>query len=274
MRQRIVVLAIASLVGVQTASAGGPKLKTEEEKTMYALGVAMSQNLAPLSLTAAEIELVKAGFADGVANKKPKVDMKTFGPKVNEFAKARVATTLAAEKQLSQAFLDKAAAGPGADKKPSGLIYTELKAGDGRQPKPSDMVKVNYTGTLRDGTVFDSSAQRGQPGEFAVHGVIPCWAEALQLMKEHGTAKIVCPPELAYGDKGAPPRIKPGAALAFEIELLEVSPGSVGEHGVPGHGVPEHGVAGHEMLEHGEPAHEGPGAAEPAPGAEGAQKKE
>jgi FKBP-type peptidyl-prolyl cis-trans isomerase FkpA len=277
MRQGIVVLAIASQLGVQTASAGGPKLKTQEEKTLYALGVAMSQNLTPLNLTPAEIELVKAGFADGLSNKKPKVDLKTVGPKVNEFAKARVATTLATEKQLSQAFLEKAAAEAGADKKPSGLIYTELKAGDGLQPKPSDMVKVNYTGTLRDGTVFDSSAERGQPGEFAVHGVIPCWAEALQLMKVHGKAKLVCPAELAYGDRGAPPRIKPGAALVFEIELLEASPGSAGEHGMPPHGMPEHGmpeegVVGHGMPEHGAPVHGGPAGAEPTPGAEGAEK--
>jgi len=269
MRQGIVVLAITSLLGGATASAAGPTLKTEEEKTIYALGVALSQSLAPLSLKPAEIELVKAGFADGASNKKPKVDMKTFGPKVNELAKARVATTLAAEKQAAQAFLEKAAAETGAEKKPSGLIYTELKAGDGRSPKPSDMAKVSYTGTLRDGTVFDSSAQRGQPMQFALHGVIPCWAEALQLMKEHGKAKIVCPAELAYGDKGAPPRIKPGAALVFEIELLEVSPGSVGQHGVPGFGVPEHG-----MPEHGMPEHEGLGAPELMPGAPGSEKKE
>jgi len=264
MRQGIVVLAIASLVVGSTASAADPQLKTDEGKTVYALGVAMSQSLAPLSLTPAEIELVKAGFADGVSNKKPKVDMKTFGPKVNEFAKARVATALAAEKQLSQAFLEKAAAEKGADKKPSGLIYTELKAGDGRQPQPNDMVTVNYTGTLRNGMVFDSSVERGQPGEFAVHGVIPCWAEALQLMKVHGKAKVVCPAGLAYGDKGAPPRIKPGAALVFEIELLEVSPGSPGEHGAHGFGLPEHGL----------PEHEGLGAPDIMPGAPGSEKKE
>jgi FKBP-type peptidyl-prolyl cis-trans isomerase FkpA len=263
MRQVIAVLAISSLVRVATASAAGPTLKTDEQKTVYALGVAISQTLAPLNLTPAEIDLVNAGFADGAAAKKPKVDMKTFGPKVNEFAKARVATTLAAEKQSTEAFLEKAAAETGAEKKPSGLIYTELKAGDGRQPKPTDIVKVSYTGTLRDGTVFDSSAERGQPIEFALHGVIPCWTEGLQLMKEHGKAKIVCPPELAYGDKGAPPRIKPGAALAFEIELLEVSPARRSEHGLPGLALPEHGMTEHDGL-----------ATEPPPSAEGSEKKE
>jgi len=172
--------------------------------------------------------------------------------------------TLAAEKHNAQAFLEQAAAAPGAQKKPSGLIYTELKAGDGPQPKPSDMVKVNYTGRLRDGTVFDSSAQHGQPAELAVHGVIPCWAEALQLMKVHGKAKIVCPPELAYGDQGAPPRIKPGAALMFEIELVQVSPGSPGEHRMPGHVMPEHGLPEHAM----------PDTPEPGPGGDGSEKKE
>jgi FKBP-type peptidyl-prolyl cis-trans isomerase FkpA len=259
MRQRIVVLSIIAVLGVAPAGATGPNLKTDEDKTVYAIGVVLSQSIAPLNLTPAERELLKAGFADGTANKKPRVDMKTFGPKIAAFTQARTAKTLAAEKQSTQTFLEQAAAAPGAQKKPSGLIYTELKAGDGPRPKPSDMVKVNYTGTLRDGTVFDSSAQHGQPGEFAVHGVIPCWAEALQLMKLHGKAKIVCPPELAYGNQGAPPRIKPGAALTFEIELLEVSPGSPGEHGIRGHAMPEHGM---------------PDAPEPAPGAEGPGKTE
>jgi FKBP-type peptidyl-prolyl cis-trans isomerase FkpA len=268
MRQRIVVLSVVAVLGITVpARAAGPNLKTDEDKTVYAIGVVLSQSVAPLNLTPAERELLKAGFADGTANTKPKVDMKTFGPKIAEFTQARTAKTLAAEKQSTKAFLEKAAAAPGAQQKPSGLIYTELKAGDGQQPKPSDMVKVNYTGKLRDGSVFDSSAQRGQPGEFAVHGVIPCWAEALQLMKVHGKAKIVCPPELAYGDQGAPPRIKPGAALTFEIELLEVSPGSPAGPGMPGHGAP-----GFRMPEHGMPEQEMPGA--PAPGAEGSEKKE
>jgi FKBP-type peptidyl-prolyl cis-trans isomerase FkpA len=202
MRRDIVVLVIISLVGATRARAAGPELKTDEDKTVYAIGVALSQNLAPFNLTPAEIELVKAGFADGISNKKPKVDLKTFGPKINELAKARVTQTLEAEKKSAQAFLETAAAEKGAEKKPSGLIYTELKAGDGQQPKASDMVKVHYTGKLRDGTVFDSSVERGEPATFAVHGVIPCWTEGLQLMKEHGKAKLVCPADLAYGDKG------------------------------------------------------------------------
>jgi len=255
MRQGIIVLVMASLVGINAARAADPKLKTEDDKTAYAIGLALSQSITALNLTPAEIELVKAGFVDGVSSKKPKVDMKTFGPKINEFAKARVARALEAEKPGAEAFLEKAAAEEGAQKKPSGLIYTELKAGDGQRPKPSDMVKVNYTGRLRDGTVFDSSAERGQPGEFAVHGIIPCWAEGLQLMKEHGKAKLVCPATLAYGDKGAPPKIKPGAPLVFEIELIEVSPAKVEPNVLP---------EGHPL-----PGHSQPEATDPTPAADG-----
>lgn len=264
MRQSLVVISIIAAVGVSAAGAAGPQLKTDDAKTVYAIGIVLSQSVIPLNLTPAERDLLKAGFADGIAGKKPKVDMKTFGPKIAELSQARSAKTLAAEKQSTQAFLAQAAVEPGAEKKQSGLIYTELKAGDGQQPKVSDMVKVDYIGKLRDGTVFDSSAERGKPPEFAMHGVIPCWAEALQLMKVHGKAKIVCPPELAYGDQGAPPRIKPGAALTFEIELLEVTPGKGGEHGLSRHRMPDHGMPEHDM----------PGASEPAPAADGSEKKE
>jgi len=264
MRQGLILLGLIAVVGAAAARAADPQLKTDDDKTVYAIGIVLSQSVIPLNLTPAERELLKAGFADGVASKKPKVDMKTYGPKIAELSQARSAKTLAAEKQTTQAFLAQAATAPGAEKKPSGLIYTEIKAGDGKQPKLSDMVKVDYTGKLRDGTVFDSSAERGKPPEFAMHGIIPCWAEALQLMKEHGKAKIVCPPELAYGDQGAPPRIKPGAALTFEIELLEVTPGKGGEHGLSGRPMPEHGMPEHGM----------PDASEPPPAAAGPEKQE
>ncbi len=81
---------------------------------------------------------------------------------------------------------------------------------------------VHYHGTLRDGTVFDSSVERGQPAQFALNRVIPCWTEGLQLMKVGGKAKLVCPPEIAYGDRGAGQLIKPGAALTFEVELISI----------------------------------------------------
>jgi FKBP-type peptidyl-prolyl cis-trans isomerase len=83
---------------------------------------------------------------------------------------------------------------------------------------------VNYEGTLIDGTVFDSSIKRGQPAVFNVGAVIPCWSEALMLMKVGGKSHVVCPAELAYGDRGAPPRIRPGSTLVFDIQLLDILP--------------------------------------------------
>ena len=103
----------------------------------------------------------------------------------------------------------------------SGLKITHLVIGEGAHPKAANTVKVHYHGTLRDGTVFDSSVDRGTPAEFPLNRVIPCWTEGLQLMKEGGKSVLVCPADIAYGDRGAG-QIKPGAALRFDVELIEV----------------------------------------------------
>jgi FKBP-type peptidyl-prolyl cis-trans isomerase FkpA len=123
----------------------------------------------------------------------------------------------------AQAYLDKAAVEPGAVKTASGLIYTELRPGNGASPKASDTVKVNYRGTLTDGTEFDSSYKRNEPTEFPLNGVIPCWTEGVQRMKVGGKSRLVCPSNIAYGDRGAGGVIPGGAALIFEIELLSVN---------------------------------------------------
>jgi FKBP-type peptidyl-prolyl cis-trans isomerase FkpA/FKBP-type peptidyl-prolyl cis-trans isomerase FklB len=126
------------------------------------------------------------------------------------------------EKKTGQAFLDKAAAEKGATKTASGLVITTLKAGTGESPKATDKVKVHYHGTLIDGTVFDSSVQRKEPATFALNQVIPCWTEGVQRMKVGGKSRLVCPPEIAYGDRGAGGRIRPGSTLVFVVELLEI----------------------------------------------------
>ncbi len=219
---RSVILAIVLVVLAGPAPAAGPELKTEEQKVLYALGLAVANSLAAFRLSEMELEFVKAGIADGILGRDKKVDLQTYGPKVQELQRARVGAVAAAERKAGQAYLDKAAAEQGAVRTASGLVITTVRPGTGEAPKAADTVKVHYHGTLVDGTVFDSSVQRGQPATFPLKGVIRCWTEGVQLMKVGGKSRLVCPPDLAYGDRGAPPRIKPGATLVFEVELLEI----------------------------------------------------
>jgi FKBP-type peptidyl-prolyl cis-trans isomerase FkpA/FKBP-type peptidyl-prolyl cis-trans isomerase FklB len=222
MRKVLTSSVVAVLVAVTTMSAAAQEPKTDEQKTLYALGVAVSQSLSAFNLTEAELELVKAGLTDGILHKPPKADLQTYGPKIQVLQNTRLAAAAAIEKKVGQAFLDKAATEQGATKTPSGLIITTLKPGGGPSPNATDKVKVHYQGTLTDGSVFDSSVQRGEPVTFPLNGVIGCWTEGVQLMKVGGKSRLVCPSDLAYGDRGAPPRIKPGATLVFEVELLEI----------------------------------------------------
>ncbi len=222
MLKRLALSMVAVLATAAPLYAGGPELKTEDDKTLYALGLALSRNLGSFNLTAAELDIVVAGLTDGALNREKKVELETQGPKIQQFAQARAAAAAETEKKASTAFLEKAAAEKGAKKTASGLIYQELKPGTGDQPKATDKVKVHYHGTLIDGTVFDSSVQRGQPASFPLNGVIKCWTEGVQLMKVGGKGKLICPSDIAYGDRGSPPKIKPGATLVFEVELLEI----------------------------------------------------
>ena len=133
--------------------------------------------------------------------------------------KDRAAT---AEKQASREYAEQAAKEKRAVVSESGLIFTNITEGLGAKPTIVDVVTVNYHGTLRDGSVFDSSVDRGQPATFALNRVIPCWTEGLQKMQVGGKAKLVCPAEIAYGDRGAGQFIDPGAVLTFEVELLGI----------------------------------------------------
>jgi FKBP-type peptidyl-prolyl cis-trans isomerase FkpA/FKBP-type peptidyl-prolyl cis-trans isomerase FklB len=213
-------LVLALILPIQ-ASAADPA--TEEQKTLYALGIAISQSLSNFALTEAELEHVKAGIADGVLKRPRKVDLQAYGPKLQQLQQSRAAAVAEGEKKAGAAYLAKAAAEPGATKTESGIIIKAIKAGSGATPKATDQVKVHYHGTLIDGTVFDSSVVRGEPASFGLDQVIKCWTEGLQHIKVGGKSRLVCPPALAYGDRGAPPQIKPGSTLVFEVELLDIT---------------------------------------------------
>ena len=223
MRHLFVCLGLAVVLALAVPTrAAEPPLNTDEQKTFYALGVVFAQQLIQFNLNESELELVKLGLVDGVLNRDKRVDMTKYAPRLAELQRTRAAALAVTEKKAGQAFLDKAAAEKGAKKTPSGLVFVVERQGHGATPKLADKVKVHYTGTLTDGTVFDSSVQRSEPVVLPVSGVIPCWTEALQQMKIGEKAKFVCPSDIAYGDRGAPPRIKPGATLVFEVELIDI----------------------------------------------------
>jgi FKBP-type peptidyl-prolyl cis-trans isomerase len=199
--------------------------KMDTAKTLYGLGLAIARNVEVFSLTPAELEQVVKGIRDGVAGK-PKMPFdQGMQTALNELARARMPKAAekasSHEKEVGAPYLAKMAKEPKAKKTPSGAIVISETEGTGASPKETDKVKVNYTGTLVNGTVFDSSAGRG-PAEFPLNGVVKCWTEALQLMKVGGKAKVVCPAAIAYGEQGHPPVIPGNAVLTFEVELLDV----------------------------------------------------
>ena len=196
-------------------------LTTDDDKTVYAIGISIGQSLSMFNLTPSEIELVKRAISDAAAGR-PEVQLSEWGPKIQPLASSRAAAAAVKEKASSAAYLAKAAAEPGAVKTESGMVYRELKVGAGESPKTTDTVKVHYRGTLVNGTEFDSSYKRNEPAQFPLNGVIKCWTEGVQRMKVGGKSMLICPSDLAYGDQGRPPTIPGGATLLFEIELLEI----------------------------------------------------
>jgi FKBP-type peptidyl-prolyl cis-trans isomerase FkpA len=213
------MVSCAQIRGQNTAKA--PKLDTDDQKTLYVLGILLGRNIKPFALKPEELAIVEAGLTDAVTDAQPRVELETYGPKVNELAQKRAAAGAEEAKKKGQEFLDNLAKQKDTVKTPSGIVIRTITPGTGASPSADDVVKVNYEGKLIDGTVFDSSLKGGQPAEFPLNRVVPCWTEALQKMKKGEKAQVVCPSSLAYGDRGSPPTISPGATLSFEVELLD-----------------------------------------------------
>ena len=199
--------------------AGAPQ--TDDQKSLYAIGLSISHDLGRFGFNAEEIRWIESGLEDGLLKREKKVDIETQGPKINEFIKARMQAASTAARKAGDEYLAKAAAEPGVVKTASGIIYKEVQAGSGESPKRMDSVKVKYEGRNLEGTVFDSSDST----EFRLGpGLVSCWVEGIQLMKVGGKGRLVCPPDTAYGDRGNGPDISPGATLVFDVELLSFTP--------------------------------------------------
>ncbi len=217
-----VLLVMALGLALVNCTGGGSSPKTDDEKKIYAVAYETGKKLQIFQMTDGELSVFRKGLNDGLKDSKSEVEIRQQLVGISELIQKRSAQFAEKEKKESQSFLDKEAKEANTEKTPSGLLYRETKAGTGPSPTQTDKVKVHYHGTLRDGTVFDSSKDKGNPVTFPLNGVIQCWTEGVQKMKVGGTAVFVCPSDIAYKDRGAPPAIKPGAALKFEVELLEI----------------------------------------------------
>lgn len=217
--RHIIGIALAAMFASGLGHAA--ELKTDEQRMLYALGVLLSREAVGFYLTPEELAFVQQGFADGALNNPPKVEANNYLGNLQQLRQNRTQAVIQQQKQAGEAYLAKAAQAKGATKTASGMVIQTIKPGTGPSPKATDRVKVHYHGTLTDGKVFDSSVQRGEPATFPLTGVIPCWTEGLQLMKVGGKSRLICPANLAYGDRSSPP-IKPGSTLIFDVELLEI----------------------------------------------------
>lgn len=228
-----VSLSLASApAALAAAPAPAPAPGVDAKKALYGVGLAIARSLEAFDLSPAELEAVLAAVRDGAAGKAKMQLDHTLQTSINDFARERSSRAAekaaargreAAAKQKAEgpAYLARAAKEPRATKTASGAVVIPLRDGSGASPKETDKVKVHYKGTLMDGSVFDSSAERG-PAEFPLNQVVKCWTEALQLMKVGEKAKVVCPSEIAYGEQGRPPVIPGNAVLTFEVELLDI----------------------------------------------------
>lgn len=216
----IIATSLVLLLASSAFAADAPK--TVDPKTLYAIGLSVARSLNVFNLTAAEQKEVLHGISDSFSAAKIELDVSDYTNKIQDLARARRKEAGDKQAEAGRQFLEKAATAKGAIKTASGIVYTSLIEGKGDSPKATDIVKVNYRGTLIDGKEFDSSYKRNKALEFKLDNVIKCWTEAVQKMKPGGTAQLVCPANLAYGENGSGDLILPGATLIFNVELLEV----------------------------------------------------
>lgn len=218
-----VLVASALLVLFTTANGYAQGIpQTDDEKAFYSIGASLAAQLAQVNpVSPRELDILIQGVRDAVGGKTLAVEQKDGAALVGRMLEERKARSAAIEHAAAAEFLASEASKKGAQTTESGLIYTVIKPGTGASPTATDTVRVHYHGTLRDGTVFDSSVERKEPAEFPLNRVIPCWTEGVALMKVGGKSQLVCPSAIAYGDRSTG-RIPGGAALSFEVELIEI----------------------------------------------------
>ena len=200
-------------------------MNTDADKVSYGMGFQLGHQVSQQLFEGFNIDALITGIRDVFDDKPIRFDdevMHAAFAAINSQAQAEAASAAEGNKVIGKAFLDENAKKDGITTTDSGLQYEIVIEGSGTIPGESDTVVTHYHGSLVDGTVFDSSVERGEPAEFPVNGVIQGWVEALQLMPTGSKWRLFIPSDLAYGDQGSPPVIQPGATLIFDIELLEI----------------------------------------------------
>lgn len=217
----VATLIVLGKLGPASAQEGMPAgvapAASDSATYSYAIGMEIGASFAGDNV-ALDVDSLVAGIKDGLAKAKPKYDEATITKALQQLSQARAGAMVS----QNQKFLEENKKAEGVVTLPSGLQYKVLKTGTGATPTADDVVSTHYRGQLIDGTVFDSSYERGEPAEFPVGGVIAGWTEALQKMKVGDKWQLVIPSNLAYGEAGAGGVIPPHATLVFEIELLDV----------------------------------------------------
>jgi FKBP-type peptidyl-prolyl cis-trans isomerase FkpA len=194
----------------------------DADRAPYAYGFDLGMKLADLGFSDAETKQILTGLGDGMRGQKAPFEVDKYQEQIRALIEGHLAQKTEKEKAAGKAFGEKFAKEAGVKPLTGGGWYKIIKKGDGAQATADDTVKVNYEGKLIDGSVFDSSYKRGEPATFPLKGVIPCWTNGVAKLKVHGKAKLVCPSDAAYGDRGHPPVIPGGATLVFEVELLDI----------------------------------------------------
>jgi len=201
------------------------ELTTDEQKVSYGFGLQFGDQLRRNSFDGMDLDAVLAGVQHWYNHQQAALSDEQINPSyqvIQNRQQAKAAELATKREELASQFMAANAARDEVSTTESGLQYEVLETGSGDKPGPQSTVVTHYHGTLLDGTVFDSSVERGEPAEFGVHQVIPGWTEALQMMSVGDKWRIACPPKLAYGEQGAGDSIPPNTDLVFEIHLIAI----------------------------------------------------
>ena len=224
MKKIVLIFGVSTLIfSCNNVDTSNSELLTQMDSVSYSLGVSVANNLKSSGFETIESSAISAAFNDVFSENDVKISEEDANALIQDYFMELSQKKSQEATNKGQAFLDENASKEGVVTTASGLQYQVLTEGQGAKPVASDEVTVHYHGTLIDGTVFDSSVDRGQPATFPVGGVIQGWVEALQLMNVGSKYKLFIPSNLAYGERGTGGSIGPNETLIFEVELLSIN---------------------------------------------------